>query len=174
VINKKTLKAILSFTENQKPAPSFIVIYILTWIVWHNQVFTAFFSVQGDFFTRIDAALLSLEKNQYLVVFLITCLIFLLRLGYGYLTFKSRELLNSSDDTFINAREDQIFEKNDDISNLMSALTKAKEQLAASKDREAKLAEEKNTAIKKLLALQHQLDEAKADIAMLTKSTVDN
>jgi hypothetical protein len=82
--------------------------------------------------------------------------------------------LNSSDDTFINAREDQIFEKNDDIANLMSALTKAKEQLAASKDREVKLAEEKNTAIKKLLALQHQLDEAKADIALLTKSTVDN
>ncbi len=174
MLNKKTLKTILTFTENQQAAPSFIVIYILTWLAWHNQIFTAFIGVQGDFFARIDAALSSIDKNQYFVVFMITCLVFLIRLGYGFLTFKSRELLNSSDDTFINARDDQVFAKNDDIANLMATLTKTKQQLAASKEREKKLLEEKNTAIKKLLALQNELEEAKADIALLDKSTNDN
>ncbi len=174
MIKKKTLKTILTFTENQKPAPSFIVIYILVWLAWHNQIFTAFIGIEGDIFTRIDAALSAIEKNQYFVVFMISCLVFLIRLGYGYLAFKSRELLNSSDDFYINAREDQIFEKNDDITNLMAALTKAKQQLAASKEREKTLVEEKNTAIKKLLAAQNELDEAKADIALLEKSTQNN
>ena len=169
MINKKTLKSILSFTENQNPAPSFILIYILTWFIWHNQLFSYFINAQGGFLMKITSSLSSLEKNQYFVVFLLTCLIFIARLAVDYFKFKSRELLNSADEHFVNARGDQKFEQNTDIANLMATLTKTQQQLAESKAREKKVSAEKNEAIKKLLNLQHELDEAKADIDILNK-----
>ncbi|KGJ92738.1 hypothetical protein [Colwellia psychrerythraea] len=173
MINKKTLKSILSFTENQNPAPSFIFIYILTWFVWHHQLFSLFINAQGDFLMKITTSLTSLEKNQYFVVFLLTCLIFLARLAVDYFKFKSRELLNSADDDFVNARDDQKFAQNTDIANLMATLTKTQQQLADSKAREKKVSAEKNEAIKKLLTLQHELDETRADIDILNKLKVN-
>jgi hypothetical protein len=167
VINKKTLKSILTFTENQHAAPSFFAIYILTWFAWHNQLFIDFINAQGDFFTKISTSLTSLEENQYLIVLLLTCIIFIVRLMVNYIRFKSRELLNSVDDDFVNARDDQKFAQNSDIANIMAVLTKTKQQLAESRAREKKVTSEKNDAIKNLLKLQHELDEAKADIDML-------
>jgi len=172
VINKKKLKSILSFTEQQNPGPSFIVIYILTWFVWHNQLFSYFIDAQGDFLMKVTTSLASLEKNQYLVVFLLTCLILVGRLMVDYFSFKSRELLNSADD-FVSVRDDQKFAQNTDIANLMATLTKTQQQLADSKAKEKKVTAEKNEAIKKLLSLQHELDEAKADIDILNKITVN-
>ena len=169
MINKKTLKSILSFTENQNPAPSFIVIYILMWLFWHNQLFSDFIDAQGDFLTKVSTSLTSLEENQYLVVFFLTCIVFLGRLMINYFSFKSRELLNSADDDFITDLDDQKFTKNADIANIMATLVKTKQQLVDSKAREKKLTSDKNDAIKKLLSLQHELDEARADIDMLNK-----
>jgi len=169
VINKKTLKSILNFTENQHAAPSFFAIYIITWLVWHNQLFIDFINAQGNFFTKLSTSLTSLEENQYLIVLLLTCIIFLGRLVVNYISFKSRELLNSADDDFVNARDDQKFAQNSDIANIMTVLTKTKQQLAESKAREKKATSEKNDAIRNLLKLQHELDEAKADIEMFNK-----
>ncbi|WP_238383579.1 hypothetical protein [Colwellia psychrerythraea] len=173
MINKKTLKSILSFTEQQNPAPSFIVIYILTWVVWHNQLFSYFIDAQGGFLMKVTTSVASLEKNQYFVVFLLTCLILVGRLIVDYFSFKSRELLNLADDDFVNARDDQKFAQNTDIANVMATLTKTQQQLADSKAREKKVSAEKNEAIKKLLSLQHELDEAKADIDILNKITIN-
>jgi len=170
VINKKTLKSILIFTEHQHPAPSFILIYILTWLAWHNQLFTHFISAQGSFLSKLTTAILSIEDNQYFVVFLFTCLIFITRLIVNYLSFRSREILNNADDDFANARYDQKFVKNNDIANIMATLTKTQQQLIDSKEREKKLSAEKNAAIKKLLAVQHELDEARADLDILHKT----
>lgn len=66
MINKKTLKSILFFTENHNPAPSFIIIYIFTWFVWHNQLFSYFRNAQGDFLTKITTSVASLEKTNTL------------------------------------------------------------------------------------------------------------
>ena len=169
MINKKTLKSILSFTENQNPAPSFIVIYILMWLFWHNQLFSDFIDAQGDFLTKVSTSLTLLEENQYLVVFFLTCLVFLGRLMINYFSFKSRELLNSADDDFVTDLDDQKFAQNADIANIMATLVKTKQQLVDSKAREKKLTSDKNDAIKKQLNLQHELDEARADIDMLNK-----
>ncbi|PKG81646.1 hypothetical protein CXF85_19320 [Colwellia sp. 75C3] len=124
-------------------------------------------NAQGDFLTKLTTSLTSLEENQYLVVFLLTCIVFLGRLMINYFSFKSRELLNSADDDFVNDRDDQKFAQNSDIANIMAALTKTKQQLVDSKEREKKVIAEKNDAIKKLLSLQHELDEARADIDIL-------
>ena len=148
MINKKTLKSILTFTENQHPAPSFIAIYIVTWFVWHNQLFTYFINAQGDFFTKLTTAMAAIDDNQYVVVFLLTCLLFIIRLAVNYLTFRSHEMLNNADDNFANARDDQVFAKNDDISHLMATLTKTQQQLADTQAREKKAVSERNAAIK--------------------------
>ncbi|PKI17878.1 hypothetical protein CXF71_01860 [Colwellia sp. 12G3] len=124
---------------------------------------------QGDFLTKVSTSLVSLEENQYLVVLLLTCIVFLGRLIINYFSFKSRELLNSADDDFVTARDDRKFAHNTDVANVMAALTKTKEQLVDSRAREQKAICERNDAIKKLLNLQHELDEARADIDMLNK-----
>lgn len=170
MINKKTLNSVLSFTENQHPAPSFVIIYILTWLAWHNQIFTYFFNAQGDIFTKVTAALTSIEDNQYVVVFFFTCIIFIIRLMVNYMSFRSREILNNADDNFTNARDDQKFAKNSDMANIIATLEKTQQQLADSKAREKKLSTEKNAAITKLLAAQHALDEARADIDILNQT----
>jgi len=169
VLSKKTLKSLLSFTENQHSAPSFALIYILTWFAWHNQFISAFISAGGDFWQKINNALTSVTDNQYLVVFFISCLVFVFRLAYSYLRFKSAELLNTSDQAHVDARDDQHFEKNSDIAQLMSTLTTVKEQLVAAKEREKRAIAGKNDTIRKMLNLQNELDEAKADIQLLSR-----
>tara|TARA_B110000467_G_C18129123_1_gene372272 strand:+ start:214 stop:747 length:534 start_codon:yes stop_codon:yes gene_type:complete len=169
VLSKKNLKVLLHFTENQHPAPSFILIYILTWLTWHNQLISAFLSADGSFLQKTNIAFASITENQYLVVFFISCLILFTRLGYNYLRFKSRELLNESDQDYVNARDDQVFEKNADITQLMSTLTSVQEQLTKSKEREKKAIAETNEVIKKMLNLQQTLDEAHADIQILNQ-----
>ncbi|WP_245560642.1 hypothetical protein [Colwellia piezophila] len=167
MISKKTLKSMLSFSENQPLAPSFILIYLVTWLVWHKQLFSHFISAEGGFLTKVVTALTSIEDNQFFVVFLISALLVLIRLVVNYLVFRSRALLNTADDDFTKARDAQLFSKNDDIANVVAILEKTKQQLAAMKVREQTAVAERNTAIKNLLNVQHELDEAKADIEML-------
>jgi len=171
VLSKKHLKSLLSFTENQHPAPSFVFIYLVTWFAWHNQLISTFIGTNGDFWQKFNAALTSITDNQYLVVFFISCFILVLRLLYNYLRFKSTELLNTSDEAFVTAREDQKFEANSDIAQLMSTLNSVKEQLAAAKAREKVAIASKNDTIRKMLGLQNELDEARADIQLLKRET---
>lgn len=167
MLSKKTLKSLLVFTENQQVAPSFLFIYIVTWCAWHNQLFSAFIAAQGDFWQKVNAALTALTNNQYLVVFFLSCLILTLRLVYNFLRFKSRELLNDSDQAYVDAKEGRNLEASNDIAQLMSTLTTVKEQLAKAKEREKLAIISKNDTIRAMLSLQNELDEAKADIALL-------
>ncbi|RHW75902.1 hypothetical protein D1094_11250 [Colwellia sp. RSH04] len=105
-----------------------------------------------------------------MLVFLITCLIFIFRLAFAFLTFKSREALNNTDEEYTNAREDQHFEQNKDIQNLLATLETTKKQLQASKDREKKSIEEKNEAIRKSLTLQQKVEELEADLTLASQN----
>lgn len=172
--NKNTIKSLLTFTESQNPTSSFIVIYIMTWLAWHNQIITHFLSAHGDFLTKISTAFKAIDDNQYVVVFLLTTLIFIIRLVISYAKFRSQEIIDNTDETFTNARSDQKFAKSNDISTLMDTLSKAQQQLAESRDREKKLITEKNTAMKKILSLQNELEEAKADITLLSSVKATN
>ncbi|MBU2871207.1 hypothetical protein KO502_10940 [Colwellia sp. E2M01] len=158
------------FIEDENQTSTFILIYIFTWCAWHNQLFSHFITAEGDFLTRLSTAFSTMGENQFILVLFFSCIIFLIRLAFKYFSYRSREFANSTDDSFENLREDQKFAKNSDIANVMDALTKTKELLAESKAREKDAIDDKNETIKKLLNLQNELDEAKADIAVLTKS----
>lgn len=170
MLNQKTLQSLLVFTENQRPAPSFILIYIFTWLAWHNQIITTFVQATGNFWDKANAAVFALDENQYMLVFFITCLIFIFRLAFAFLTFKSREALNNTDEEYTNARDDQHFEQNKDIQNLLATLETTKKQLQASKEREKKSIEEKNEAIRKSLTLQQKVEELEADLTLASQN----
>ena len=171
MLSKKHLKSLLSFTENQHPAPSFVFIYLVTWFAWHNQLISAFIGASGDFWQKLNVALTSVTDNQYIVVFFISCFILVIRLVYNFLRFKSTELLNTSDQNFVTARDDQKFEVNSDIAQLMSTLNSVKEQLAAAKAREKIAIASKNETIRTMLGLQNELEEARADVQLLRRET---
>lgn len=167
LLNKKLLRSWLEFSETQKPAPSFIIIYIITWLLWHNQVFSSFISTSGDIWRKTDAALSSVTDNQYIVVLLLTSLIFALRLAVNYFSFRSRAFINEANSDISNIGEDNYVANNDDVKNIMALLTKTQDKLAAAKEREKKANEEKNDIIRKMMALQQQVEELKADNQIL-------
>lgn len=174
MINKKLLKSFLSFSQQQKPAPSFVLIYAFTWLVWHNQLFNAFFTHSGDVIDRLMAAYQSIEENQYLLVLFLTLLFLVIRLGYNYIVFKSQQMVMSVDDDELMVRADQLAQENDDIKALMTTLTNTQEQLARSREKEKQATKDKNDAIAKLLAAQAQLEEALADNQLLMQQMVNN
>lgn len=166
----KALKAVVKFNENQRIAPRFILTYLLTWFIWHNQLFTTFFTTSGDPLTRGTAALASVADNHYLIVLAITCFLYMARLGYYFLKNKTHALLEEDDIAELKVGSDQRFTKNEDIERLMSMVTDLKTQLAATKEREQKANDDKNLVIKKFLGIREELDEVKAENALLTKS----
>jgi len=166
----KTLKAVVKFNENQRIAPRFILTYLVIWFVWHNQLFTSFFTTSGDFLTRANVALASVTDNHYLIVLAITCFFYMARLGYYFLKNKTQALLEEDDIAEIEVGIDQRFAKSEDIDRLMSMITDLKTQLAVTKERDQKANADKNLLIKKFLALREELDEIKAENALLTKS----
>jgi len=166
----KTLKAVVKFNENQRIAPRFILTYLVIWFVWHNQLFTSFFTTSGDFLTRANVALASVTDNHYLIVLAITCFFYMARLGYYFLKNKTQALLEEDDIAEIEVGIDQRFAKSEDIDRLMSMITDLKTQLAVTKERDQKANADKNLLIKKFLALREELDEVKAENALLTKS----
>jgi len=166
----KTLKAVVKFNENQRIAPRFILTYLVIWFVWHNQLFTSFFTTSGDFLTRANVALASVTDNHYLIVLAITCFFYMARLGYYFLKNKTQALLEEDDIAEIEVGSDQRFAKSEDIDRLMSMITDLKTQLAATKEREQKTNADKNLLIKKFLALRTELDEVTAENILLNKS----
>ncbi|RTR29765.1 hypothetical protein [Shewanella atlantica] len=166
----KILKAVVKFNENQRIAPRFILTYLLIWFIWHNQLFTTFFSTSGDLLTRSTAALSAVTDNHYLIVLAITCLFYSARVGYYFLKNKTHALLEEDDIAELKVGSDQRFTKNEDIERLMSMVTDLKTQVVATKEREQKANADKNLVIKKFLAIREELDEVKAENALLTKS----
>ena len=167
MVNKQLIKSFLSFSEQQKPAPSFILIYVCTWLIWHNQLFTAFISHSGDVIDKLMAAYQSIETNQYLLVLLLTLLLLTIRLGYNYIVFKSHQLVMSVDDDELMEKGSQLATENEDVKALMATLTKTQTQLKNTKEKVKQLTDEKNNAIAKQLSIQAQLEEALADNQIL-------
>ncbi|AQS39635.1 hypothetical protein Sps_04550 [Shewanella psychrophila] len=166
----KIIKSVLVFNENQKIAPRFLLTYVLIWLFWHNQLFTTFFTSDGDFLARANAALASVADNQYILVFFFTCLFFGVRIGYHFLKEKADDLMEEGKSTETEVGSDQGIAKSADIQRLMTMISELKVKLANSKEKEEKVIKEKNTTISKLLSLQAELDDMKADNTLLEKA----
>lgn len=166
----KILKSIMAFNESERLAPRFILTYVIIWCLWHSQVFTTFMMTSGDFLARADATLIVLESNQYLFVFFLTCLFFAGRIGYFVLKHKADELLEQDSEMDLQGGSDQRFAKADDVQRLMEMISLLKTKLADSQQREDKANTDKKLAMTKQINLQFEMDELKADIALLQKT----
>ncbi|WP_076410525.1 hypothetical protein [Shewanella sp. UCD-KL12] len=166
----KTLKSLKAFNESESLAPRFVLTYIVIWSLWHSQIFTSFILTSGDFITRFDAALISLESNQFILVFFFTCLFFSGRIGYFILKNKADELLEKESEVDLQGGSDQRFAKADDVQRLMTMISTLKEKLALTQEREDKANNERKLAISKQLKLQAEIDDMAADIALLNRA----
>ena len=169
-MSTKIIKSVLVFNENQKIAPRFLLTYVLIWLFWHNQLITTFFTSNGDFLARGNAALASVAGNHYILVFFLTCLFFGVRIGYHFLKQKADDLMEEGKSTETYAGSDQGLAKTEDIKRLMTMISELKTKLVTSKEREERAIKEKNATISKLLSLQAELDDMQADNTMLEKS----
>ncbi len=166
----KVLKSIMAFNESERLAPRFILTYLVIWCLWHSQLFTTFLMTTGDFVTRFDAASASLDSNQFILVFFLTCLFFGGRIGYFVLKYKADELLEKESEADLQGGSDQRFAKADDVQRLMTMISTLKEKLALAQEREDKANNERKLAISKQLKLQTEIDDMTADIALLNRA----
>jgi len=162
----KLLKSFLAIVENPKSLPSFIGLYLITWLFWHNQLIAEFFNAQGTITTRLSTAIAAVENFHYLAVFWLTILLFILRIGFDAFVNTSRKYVDKKEQ-----ENDQDGLENDkDIERLLATLEETRAQLKASKAREKQLKQSNNENINKLLKLQAELDEVNADKQLLMQS----
>ncbi len=159
----KLFKSLLVFNENHKPAPNFIIIYCLIWLFWHQQMFTSFIITQGDIATRFTAAINSVNNFQYLVVLLLSCLFYALRLSYYYLQSIAHQVVDQHSKESLGVGSDQLIVKNEDVQRVMAMLDDTKNQLASVKASEQQTKAENKSLLTRLMKLEAELEELQAD-----------
>ena len=168
----KLLKPVLIFNRSQNQAPNFILVYSLIALAWHNQFFITFAVASGSLSEKLAEALTK-HPFQYGVVLCFTLLFFILRLAFLYLVNKTDNFIEADEPIEAKVGSDQVFTENKDVVRLLALLEETKAELAKVKVREANAQIDKTAAIKKMLAVQAELDIAQADIAILSQSNED-
>ncbi|MDO6428282.1 hypothetical protein Q4489_14775 [Thalassotalea sp. 1_MG-2023] len=162
------IKSILSFHRAQPKAPNFFLVYALIWLALHNQFFVTFISTSGSLNSKISAATASIE-HQYLLSLLFTITFFALRLTYLYFVTKANEIADEDAPIEDKLGHDQVFTENKDVMRLVVLLDETKAKLASANKKETELLEEKQAVIQKSRELQTELEEVKADLAIMTQ-----
>ncbi|WP_286232844.1 hypothetical protein [Thalassotalea sediminis] len=165
---KPYIKNIISFYRAQPKAPNFLLVYALIWLALHNQFFVTFISASGGVNNKLNAAIASIE-HQYLLSLLLTVLFFALRLSYLYFVGKANEIADEGEPIEDKLGRDQVFTENKDVMRLLTLLDETKAKLAIANKKETELMEDKLAAIQKSRVLQSELDEVKADLAIMTQ-----
>jgi len=159
----KFLKSFLAIVENPKSLPTFISLYLLTWLFWHNQLIAEFFNAQGSLTTRLSTAIAAVDNFQYIAVFWLTLFLFILRIGFDAFVSSSRKYVEKKEQE----NNQDSFEQDADVQRLLTTLDETREQLKASKEREQQLKLANKESINKLLNTQAQLEEVTADKQLL-------
>jgi hypothetical protein len=93
----KTWNSLFIIDGSEKPVPSYFAIYIMTWLGYHNQVFSSFFKsetgVSLSFYDRINAAFLSVppEKNHWIMILFLTFFVVVVRFSFNNWIYMFRE-----------------------------------------------------------------------------------
>ena len=159
----KFLKSFLAIIENPKSLPTFISLYLLTWLFWHNQLIAEFFNAQGAITTRLSTAIAAVDNFQYIAVFWLTLFLFILRIGFDAFVTSSRKYVDKKEQE----NNQDSLEQDADVQRLLTTLDETREQLKASKEREQQLKLANKETISKLLNVQAQLEEVTADKQLL-------
>lgn len=162
----KALKSFLSVVENPKSLPSFIGLYLFTWLLWHNQLFVEFFHALGTITERLTTAIDAVTSFQHLTVFWLTIALFILRIGFDALVSSSRKYIDKKEQE----NNQDTLQHNNDVERLLTTLDETREQLKTAKEREKQLKKINSGNVNKLLKIQAQLDEVNADRQLLMQT----
>ena len=162
-------KSVLVFNRSQNKAPNFIAVYLFISLLWHHQFFISLLQQQGGFNDRLNTALAQ-NNHQYIAVLFLTLLFFALRLAYLYFANKTNEFVEADEPIEDKIGSDQIFAENKDVVRLLDLLEETKTKLAKVKASEAQAQADKTAAISQRLAVQAELEQAMADVAILSQS----
>ena len=167
----KLLRSFLNIVENPRSLPRFLGLYSLIWLLWHYQFLLSFGSATGDVLERFGNAIETNEEIQYLSVFFVTTMLFILYSGFQVFIKQSREHVDKIDRE-VNSPLSELV-KNNDMEQLVSTLEALQKELKTSKDNERKAKLEVKNIIAKLMIVQTKLDETTADLQILkaTKHT---
>lgn len=165
----KYLKAILVFNRSQNKAPNFVLVYLIIWLVWHNNFFVLLALSKGDIWNRLLSALL-VSEHQYISVLFLTLSFFIFRLSCLYFLNKTNTFIEEEESIEYKIGSDQSFQKNKDIVRLLDLLEEAKSKLIKAKEAEALAKLDKTATISQCLSIKSELEIAMADIAILVKS----
>ena len=165
----KLLRSFLSVAENPRSIPNFIGVYFLLWLIWHNQFLFSFGTATGGMAERFSLATETNGELQFLSVFFVTLLLFVLYTCFQFFIKYSREHVDKMD------REENSplgeLEKNADMEQLVLMLETLQQELKVSKGNESKAKTEVKNIMAKLIEVQTTLDETTADFEIL-KSTL--
>jgi hypothetical protein len=161
----KLLKSFLSIVENPRSLPSFLGIYSLIWLLWHYQFLLSFGTLTGGVIERVSNAIESVDRFQYISVFFVTIMVFILYSGFQALIKHSREHVDKIDSEKNSPLTELV--KNNDMEQLVSTLEVLQKELETSKDNEKKAKLEVKKIMAKLMTVQTKLDETNADLEIL-------
>lgn len=167
---KKIVKEVLAFNEEHGLAPRFALVYLLIWSVWHHQIFISVFSTTDELLAKVSSAQSALAESQYILVFVITCLLYMARTVFYLVKHKAQALLEGESISEYEIGSDLRVAKNADVERLLSVVADLKEQLADSKTREKKVLSDNLVITEALTAQRGQFDKLAAENALLKKA----
>jgi len=100
---KNFFDSLFIIDPKEKPAPSFLLAYIFTWLVVQHEVTLAFFKTNGDFTTRFNASLNLTNEMEYgfTEVLGITLVVVLIRFILNGVIYYMRELIENKTQDFL-------------------------------------------------------------------------
>lgn len=170
---KNLIDSFLVIDAKEKPAPSFLMAYVFTWFVWHNEVPITFLKTKGDFTTRFNAGYFSLVENQWMKVIFLTFGFIAARFIFNSIIYYAREYIESKTQSRLNDKGHKSFIRNEVYQKLTAQVSSIQNELLASQDREknAKAAENESTSQK--LDLELDLDKYKTSYKTEQEINID-
>ncbi|GHF89602.1 hypothetical protein [Thalassotalea marina] len=166
----KLLKSFLYVAENPKNITSFIWLYVLISILWHNQFLLTFATTQGGFTTRLNSGLDALGSFEYLWVLSLTLLFFTLKLVFNYTVKVSRDRINLEEQKKKTTLVD--VDTSNDMQQLISVLQDLKEQLKQAQENEKLAKLSAKEVVAHLHTTQQKLDEVSADFEIVNQENI--
>jgi hypothetical protein len=172
---KNFFDSLFIIDPKEKPAPSFLLAYIFTWLVVQHEVTLAFIKTKGDFTTRFNASLNLTNHMEYGLIHVlgITMVVVLIRFVLNGVIYYMREFIENKTQDLLISNEHKspvnysiFYEQQIKISELQT-------NLLSSQDREKMAKELEQDASSQMSALTINRDKNKAQFEAQVKTNTN-
>lgn len=145
---KNLIDSFLIIDAKEKPAPSFLMAYIFTWLFFNDEKTLTFFKTTGDLTTRFNASYdATLEYNIWWVG-LFTLAVVAIRFVLNNIIYYMREFIDNKTQKRLVEKEHKSFVSNSEYQKLKAQISSLHIALSSAQDKEslAKSVENKATS----------------------------